>query len=79
MNQLIPILIVPCFSDDGHVSEGCGDSYLVDMKTKIAAKWKRTFGLPLRLCTMLRKMEKERQNQKSDRRREDSRGEIREL
>lgn len=45
MNCLIAILIVTCFSDSVHVFGGCGDSYLVDMETKIVAKWKRTFSL----------------------------------
>lgn len=76
---MIAILIVTCFSDSVHVFGGCGDSYLVDMETKIAAKWKRTFSLPLRLCTMLKKMERERQNERSDRMREDRRRELRKL
>lgn len=77
--MFIAILIVTCFSDCVHVFGGCGDSYLVDMETKIAAKWKRTFSLPLRLCTMVKKMERERQNERSDRRREDRREKLREL
>lgn len=64
---------MPCFSDSVHVFRGCGDSYLVDMETKIAGKWRRTFSLPLRLFTMLKKMERERHNKKSDRMREDRR------
>lgn len=79
MNWLIAVLIVTCFSNQVHVFGGCGDSYLVDMETKIAAKWKRTFSLPLRRYTMVKKMERERQNERSDRRREDRRGELREL
>lgn len=76
---MIAILIVTCFSDSVHVFGGCSDSYLVDMETKIAAKWKRTFSLPLRLCTMLKKMERERQNERSDRMREERRRELRKL
>lgn len=57
---MIELLIVICFSDCVHVFGGCSDSYLVDMETKIAAKWKRTFSLPLRLCTVMKKMERER-------------------
>lgn len=68
-----------CFSDSVHVFRGCGDSYLVDMETKIAAKWKGTFSLPLRLCTMPKKMERERQNERSDRTRDDRRRELRKL
>lgn len=79
MNWLIAILIVTCFSDHVHGFGGCGDSYLVDMETKIAAKWKRTFSLPLRLYTMVEKMERERENERSDRTREGRRGELREL
>lgn len=69
INWPIAVLIVTCFSDCVHIFGGCGDSYLVDMETEIAAKWKRTFSLPLRLCTMVKKMERERQNERSDRRR----------
>lgn len=38
----------------------CGDSHLVDMETKIAAEWKRTFSLPLRLGTIEEEREAER-------------------
>lgn len=54
---------------------GCGDSYLVDMETKIAAEWKRTVSLPLRLCSMPKKMERERQTERSERMRGDRKGE----
>lgn len=50
---------------------GCGDSYLVDMETKIAGEWKRTVSLPLRLCSMLKKMEGEWQSKRSERTRGD--------
>lgn len=79
MHWLIAVLIVACFSYCVHIFGGCGDSYLVDMETEITAKWKRTFSLPLRLCTMVKKMERERQNERSDRMREDGRAELREL
>lgn len=45
---------------------GCGDSYLVDMETKIAAEWERTVSLPLRLCSMPKKMEREWQTERSE-------------
>lgn len=79
MILLIAKLTETCFSERVCVFGGCGDSYLVDMETKIAAEWKRTVSLPLRLCSMLKKMERERQNEGSERMRKDRRGERRKL
>lgn len=79
MILLIAKLTETCFSERVCVFGVCGDSYLVDMETKIAAKWKRTVSLPLRLCSMLKKMERERQNEGSERMRKDRRGERRKL
>lgn len=79
MNLLIAILIVACFRDCVHVLGGFDDSYLVDMETKIAAKWKRTFSLPLRLYTMVEEnREREREGMRGVTEGE-RRGELREL
>lgn len=42
-----------------------GDSHLVDMETKIAAEWKRTFSLPLKLGTIEEQRERERGRRKA--------------
>ena len=48
-----------------------GDSHLVDLETKIAAEWKRTFSLPLRLSTIGKDGEMERKKERLERIREE--------